>query len=146
MNLHQVLCEALTFLHGNYLRDSEGRSYGHLVIGSFRSCIPSSAAFFGKTSNRPGDSAPLQPRFSTCNFSLFPKLNLPLKGKRFQIIDEIQGNTTGQLTETGRAVRGPRGPLGRGLRRHRPVCSVSCVFSNCLYFHTHGGTPSGRAS
>ena len=30
------------------------------------------------------------------DFWLFPKLKLPLKGKIFQTIDEIQGNTMGQ--------------------------------------------------
>ena len=30
-----------------------------------------------------------------CDFRLFPKLKSPLKGKRFQTIDEIQENTTG---------------------------------------------------
>ena len=32
-----------------------------------------------------------------CDFWLFPKLKSPLKGKKFQIIDVIQENTTGQL-------------------------------------------------
>ena len=32
-----------------------------------------------------------------CNFWLFPKLKLPLKGKRFQAFSKIQENTTGQL-------------------------------------------------
>ena len=34
-NLHQTLCSACTFLCGNYSDDSEGRSCGQLVIGSF---------------------------------------------------------------------------------------------------------------
>ena len=34
-NLRQILCEAWMFLHGNYSDDSEGCSYGQLVIGSF---------------------------------------------------------------------------------------------------------------
>ena len=37
------------------------------------------------------------PDLAPCNFWLFPKLQSPLKGKRFQTIDEIQENTTGQL-------------------------------------------------
>ena len=32
-----------------------------------------------------------------CNFWLFPKLKSPLKRKRFQTVDEIQENKTGQL-------------------------------------------------
>ena len=39
-----------------------------------------------------------------CVFWLFPKLKSPLKGKRFQIIDEIQENRVGQLMEIGRTV------------------------------------------
>ena len=34
-NLHKILHEAWTFLHRNYLDDSEGHSYGQLVLGSF---------------------------------------------------------------------------------------------------------------
>ena len=33
--LQLILCEAWTFLHGNYWDDSEGCSCGQLVIGSF---------------------------------------------------------------------------------------------------------------
>ena len=39
------------------------------------------------------------PDFMLCDFWLFPNLKSPLKGKRFQIVDEIQENTMGQLTE-----------------------------------------------
>ena len=60
--------------------------------------------FFGETSNHPGDSAPLQPRFGTLCFCLFPKLKSLLKEKRFQTIDEIQENTMGQLMAIGRTV------------------------------------------
>ena len=44
------------------------------------------------------------PDLVTCNFWLFPKQKSPLKGKRFQTIDEIQENTTGQLMAIGRTV------------------------------------------
>ena len=60
-----------------------------------QSCITSHAEFCGKTSNHPGDSAYLQPRFGALWLLLFPKLKSPLKGKRFQIIDEIQENKQG---------------------------------------------------
>ena len=43
------------------------------------------------------DSAP-------CDFWLFPKLKSPLKGKGFQIVDEIQENTMEQLIAIGRTV------------------------------------------
>ena len=69
------------------------------------SCV---VQFFGKTSNHPGDSAPLQPSFGACDFWLFPKLKSPLKEKKFQTIDEIQENMTGQLMAIGRTVWGPK--------------------------------------
>ena len=64
----------------------------------------SHADFFGETSNHPGGSAPLQPRFGALDFWLFPKLKLPLKGKSFQTIDEIRENMTRQPMAIGRTV------------------------------------------
>ena len=52
------------------------------------------AELFGETSNH---LAPYGPDLVPCDFWLFPKLKSPLKGKRFQTIDEIQENTMGQL-------------------------------------------------
>ena len=73
-------------------------------------CIISPADFFGKTSNHAGDSAPLQPRFGTCSFWIFPKLKSSLKSKRFQTINEIQENMMGQLMEIVRTVWGTKVP------------------------------------
>ena len=53
--------------------------------------------FFGQTSNHPGDSAPLQPRYGALQLLAFPKTKITLKRKRFQIINEIQENRPGQL-------------------------------------------------
>ena len=54
----------------------------------------------------------LSPRYSPdlglCNFWLFPQLKSPLKGKRFQTMDEIQENTIRQLMAIGRTVWGPK--------------------------------------
>ena len=47
---------------------------------------------------------PYSPDLAPCNFWLFPKLKSPLKGKRFQTIDEIQENIMGQLMAIGRTV------------------------------------------
>ena len=49
-----------------------------------------------------------------CDFWIFPKLKPPLKRKRFQIIDETQENTTGQLMMIGRTVWGPKVPTLKG--------------------------------
>ena len=67
-----------------------------------------SAEIFGKTSSPPGDSTLYSPELVPCDFCLFPKLRSPLKGKRFQTVDEIQENTMGQLMTIGRTVWGPR--------------------------------------
>ena len=40
------------------------------------SCIMYHAEFFGKTSNHPGDSFPLQPRFGTLRLLAFPKTKI----------------------------------------------------------------------
>ena len=48
---------------------------------------------------------PYSPDWAPCDFWLFPKLKSPLKGKRFQAIDEVQKNTMGQLMAIGRTVR-----------------------------------------
>ena len=61
---------------------------------------------------------PYSPELVPFDFSLFPKLNSPLKGKRFQTVDEVQKNIIGQLMAFGRTVWGPRCLLWRGLR-HR---------------------------
>ena len=60
--------------------------------------------FFGETSNHPGDSAPLQPRFGALQLLTFPKTKIAFEGKTFQTVDENQKNTTGQLMAIGRAV------------------------------------------
>ena len=80
-----------------------------------------------------------QPHYSW-DFWLFPKLKSPLKGKRFQTIDEIQENTTGQLMAIGRTVWGPKVTTLKGTEASLSYVQcflylVSCIFCNkCLYF------------
>ena len=78
------------------------------------SCITSHTEFFGKTSNYPGDSVPLQPRFGALWLLAFPKTKIIFEGKRFQTIDEIQENMVGQLMMTGKTVWGPKVPTLKG--------------------------------
>ena len=52
----------------------------------------SRAEFFSQTSNYPDDSAPYSPDLVPCDFWLFSKLKSPLKGKKFQTMNEIQEN------------------------------------------------------
>ena len=65
------------------------------------------------------------PDLVPCDFWLFPKLKSPLKGKRFQTIDEIQENTTGSWWWLEELCEVPKCVLQRGLRHHCPMYSVS---------------------
>ena len=67
-------------------------------------------------------STPYRPNLAPCDCWLFPKLKSPLKGERFQTIDEIQENITGQLMAFGRTVWGPEVPTLKGTE-----VSLSCV-------------------
>ena len=98
------------------------------------SCITSHAEVFGKTSNHPGALGNLVPR----DFWLFPKLKSPLKGKRFQIISEIQENMRGSWWQLGELCEIPSCPFWRGLRHHCPLFNVYPVSSsiNVSIFHT----------
>ena len=79
--------------------------------------------------------SPLHSRFGDLQLLAFSKTKKTYNGKRFQTIDEIQENTTGQLMETGELCQVPRCLLRRGQRHHCPMCNVSCIFFNeCLYF------------
>ena len=117
------------------------------------SCITSPAEFFWQNSKSPRWlSAPSSPDLVPCDFWLFPKLKSPLKEKRFQTIDEIQENTTGQLVEipakilpsvlnngrdAGRTVWGPKVPTLRGTEMSLSYlqCFLYCIsFNKCLYF------------
>ena len=100
------------------------------------SCIMSSAGFFGKTSNHPGDSAP--PRFGALWLPwLFPKLNHLWKGRDFRPLVRFRKIQWGSWWRWGELCEVPRCLLWRGLRCHCPMynVSVSCIFFNkCLYF------------
>ena len=60
--------------------------------------------FFSKHQITQVTQPPYSPDLAPCDFWLFPKLISPLKGKRFQKVDEIQENTTGQLMVIERTV------------------------------------------
>ena len=57
---------------------------------------------------------PYSPQLAPCDLQLFPKLKSPLKENRFQTVDEIQENKTGQLMVIGRTVWGPKVPTLKG--------------------------------
>ena len=75
---------------------------GQLVIVSCKhtsSCIMCGAKCFGETSITQVTHPPYCPDLAPCDFWFFPKLKTLLKGKRFQTINEIQGNRREQLME-----------------------------------------------
>ena len=81
---------------------------------------------------------PKSPDLAPWDFWLFPKLKSPLKGKRFQTVDEIEGNMMGQLMETGITMWGPKVPTLRGTKvsLSNIQCFLYLVFSliNISYF------------
>ena len=84
---------------------------------------------------------PYSPDLVPCDFWLFPKLKSPLKGKRFQTIDEIQENTTGQLMATGRTVWRPKGPTLKGTEASLSYvqCFLYLLQKMPLFFILHAG-------
>ena len=80
------------------------------------------------------------PDLAPCDFWLFPKLKSPLKGKRFQTVNERQENTTGQLMVTGRTVWSPKVPTLK--RTEVSLSYIQCFLHlvsssiNVSVFHT----------
>ena len=92
---------------------NENCSYGQLVIGSFItttscSCITSGAEFWWNIKPPRSLSPPAAQIWHPVTSAVSPKLKSPLKGKRFQTIDEIQENMKGKLMVIGRTVWGPK--------------------------------------
>ena len=58
----------------NWLLAASSQEHSH-------SCITSSAEFFGETSNHPGDSALLQPRFGALQLLNFPKTKITFESE-----------------------------------------------------------------
>ena len=77
-------------------------------------CITSRVEFLAKHQITQVTQPFYSPDLVPCDFWLFPKLKSPLKGERFQTLDEIQENITGQLTAIGRTVWGPKVPTLKG--------------------------------
>ena len=94
---------------GQVSDDSEDCSYGQLVTGSLitTTCLLMHqvlCSFLMKHQITKVIQIPYSPDLAPCDFWLFPKLKSSLKAKRFQTIDEIQENMTGQLMAIGRTV------------------------------------------
>ena len=90
------------------------------------SCVTSDTVFCQNIKSPWWLYPPYSPDLAPCDFWQELKLKSPLTEERFHTISEIQENAMGQLMVIGRTVWGPK-VLGRGLRHHCPVYSVSCI-------------------
>ena len=90
------------------------------------SCITSCAVFWWNIKSPRWLSPPTAQIWCPAT-SGFSRNKSPLKGKRFQTIDEIQENTLGQLMVMRKLCEVPRCLLWRRLRHHCPVYNISCI-------------------
>ena len=102
---------------GNWWLAASSQQHAH-------SCIATHAEFFWKHQIIQVTQPPYSPDFPLWNFWLLPKLKSPLKGKRFQTINEIQENMMGQLIVIRRTVWGPQVPTLKGTKV--PFSYVQC--------------------
>ena len=133
MYLHQILHSAWTFLHGNYLDDSEGPSYGQLLIGSFiMTMYPLNVSrlmqsFLVKHQIIQVTQLPYSPDLAPCDFWLFPTLKSPLKERDFRPSMRFKKIWQGSWCWLQELCEVPRCLLWRGLRHHCPTYNVSCI-------------------
>ena len=102
------------------------------------SCITSHAEYFGKMSNHPGDSIPLQSRYVTLQFLAFPKTKITFEREEISVHwwdsgkydGAAEGNWENCVRSQGAYFEGDWGVI--------VLCTmflVSCIFFNkCLYF------------
>ena len=142
----------------SYSDDSEGRSCGQLVTGSLITTMHLplhhiSFNFLVRHQITQVSQPCYRPALMPWDFWFFQKLKSPLKWERFQTIDEIQENTTGQLMAIRRTVWGPKMPTLKGTEASlsyvqcflylvSPSINVSIFILHCYiyeyaYTHTH---------
>ena len=132
-NLHQIFHSALIFPHRNCLDDSEGRSHGQLVTGSFITTTHPlmhhvACRVFDETSNHPGDLAPLQLRFGALSLLAFPKTKITFEKE--EVSDHWWDSRKYDWADDGDWEKLPRCQLWRGMKSHCPLYNVSCIL--CL--------------
>ena len=127
MNLHQILHEAWTFFHGNYLDDSEGHSYGQLAIGSFiMTTRPlmrhvSCRVFLVKHQVTQVTQPLYSPDLVPCDFWLtFEREDIPDHSWN-------SGKYNDSWWQLGELCEVPRCLLWRGLRHRCPMYNVSWI-------------------
>ena len=88
------------------------------------SCITSCAEFFGETSNHPGDSVPLQPRFGALQLPAFSKTKITFEREEISDCQWDSGKYNGQPMVTDRTVWGPKVPTWKGTEAS--LSSIQC--------------------
>ena len=119
-----------------------------IAMGNWRVTVPSQqctcswitshAEFFGKTSNHPGNSGLLQPRFGALWLLAFSKIKITFEREEISDYWWDSGKYNRQLMMIGRIVCGPRCLLWRGLIMSLPYvqCFLYLVSSiNVSIFH-----------
>ena len=89
------------------------------------SCITFHTDIFGETSNHPGDSAPLHPRFGTLQLWAFPKTKITFEREEISDCRWDSGKYDGAAD--GDWENCVRSQGAWGLRHHCPTYNVSCI-------------------
>ena len=102
------------------------------------SCITSYAEFFGKTSNHPGDSGPLQPRFGTLKLLAFPKMKITFEREEISYHWWDSGKYDGAADSNWENCVRSQSAYVEGDWGVIVLCTMLLVsyifFSKCLYF------------
>ena len=155
MNLHQILHEAWTFFCRNYSDDSQGCSYGQLMIGSFITTTHLLmhhilCRVFWWNIDSPSDWAPLQHRFGAQHLLAFPKTKITLEREEISNHWWDSGNYDSTADGNGENYVRSQGIYFEGDWGIIVLCTVflvSCIFFNkCLFFILHSWIPSGQTS
>ena len=131
-----LLAHSSTETTGVLQKATAAGNWGSAASSRQCTCIVSPAEIFGETSNHPGESAPLQPRFGTLWLLAFPKTTITFER------EEISDPQWDSKKYNGAA----DGDSSKGFCRvfWTILCImflVSCVFFNkCLFFVLHDWT------
>ena len=155
MNLHQILCETWTFLHGKYSADSEGCSCGQPVTGGFIMTMNPHIhhvlwrVFLWNIKSPRWLSPPIAQLWHTAISGFSQNWNHLWNARdfrpsmRFRKIWQSSWWWLGEMCEISRCL------LWRQVGHPCPMYNVvSCIFFKkmSLFFILHGWIPSGQTS
>ena len=97
------------------------------------SCITLCAEFFSETSNHPGDSVPLQPRFGTLWLLAFPKIKITFEREEISDYRWDSGKYNGTADGDWENCMGSQGAYFEGDWGVIVLCTMFLVF--CIFFN-----------